>query len=176
MRELVFGLRLFAKAGTALLAHRGAGGDPRAARDALSLAADCFDAIAVMAEEGGGDGGEAAAELPGLLDEGFDVVSTLADAASLVGECEGEGKCGDGKGDGDWRGIVLECLKRAEAFVDRHCDVFQAGVVDDVRSASRLAALQRFLPSLARTCYRVSCSDRSSTISSRRTADQRAVR
>jgi len=153
LQELVFGLKLFSRAGRAILSHNRK--DARASYDSLSLAASCFDAVSAMADSGNG---EAADHLKGLFDEAFDAISMLPNAASLFGELrdgddmdrsfnqvDGNGVC--------WQSLVLKCLEQVESFVDGHCNVFKMNV-EDTRSTSKLATLQRFLPSLARLCYK----------------------
>ncbi|KAL9185785.1 hypothetical protein ACHAXT_003562 [Thalassiosira profunda] len=140
--ELAWGVKLFARAGRMLLAH---GKDARAAYDALSLAGPCFEAIAGMASQGSGSAKD---KLKSNFDEAFDAVAMLPNAASLFGEAEGAG-APDGI---SWQKLVIECLEKAESFVDTHCNVFKAG--EESWSTSKLAALQRFLPSLARLCYK----------------------
>ena len=142
-QELVFGVKLFSRSGRAILEHdrKGAQGS----YDLLTLAACCFDAIAIMASSGSG---EAAQRLKDSLDEAFDAMTMLANAASLLGEpkCVGDG---DNEHDGvvvPWQTLVLKDLERVESFVNDHCS----------HSTSKFATLQRFLPSLARLCYKVS--------------------
>jgi hypothetical protein len=148
LQELMFGLKLFSRSGRAILEHdrKRAG----ASYDLLSLAASCFDAVAVMADSGSG---EAAGGLKDSLDEAFDAIAMLPNAASLFGESH----IGDGTAEHDgivapWQTLVLEGLARAETFVDNHCNLFNTG---KSQSASKFATHQRFLPSLARLCYKV---------------------
>ena len=140
LQELEFGLKLFSRAGRAILEHNRH--DARASYDLLSLAASCFDSVSVMADNGSR---EAAMRLKDLLDEAFDAVSMLPSAASLFGETNNE------KADDlnviTWQTLVIKSLERAETFVDRHCSV------------STTCSLQCSLPSLARICYTVNTND-----------------
>ncbi|KAL3802897.1 hypothetical protein ACHAW5_006192 [Stephanodiscus triporus] len=147
LQELMFGLKLFSRSGRAILEHERK--RARASYDLLSLAASCFDAVAVMADNGSR---EAAEGLKDSLDEAFDAIAMLPNAASLFGESHD----GDGTAENDgivapWQTLVLKGLARAESFVDNHCNVFNTG---KSQSASKFATYQRFLPSLARLCYK----------------------
>ncbi|KAL7544103.1 hypothetical protein ACHAXR_013581 [Thalassiosira sp. AJA248-18] len=104
-----------------------------------------------------GNGG-ATDELKELLDEAFDAISLLSNAASLFGEVCGSDDSSSAQVDRNqvpWQSLVLENLERVEAFVDGHCNVFKMDPVKETQSASKLATLQRFLPSLARLCYKL---------------------
>lgn len=143
-QELVFGVKLFSRSGRAILEHDRKLSS-RASHDLLTLATCCFDALANMAS---GGSGEAAQRLKDSLDEAFDAMTMLANAASLLGEPKSIDDV-DNEHDGvvvPWQTLVLKYLERVESFVNNHCS----------HSASRFATLQRFLPSLARLCYRVS--------------------
>ena len=142
LQELVFGLKLFSRAGRAVLEHNRK--DARASYDSLSLAASCFDAISAMASAGNG---EAADQLKDLFDEAFDAMSMLPNAASMFGEPR-DGSTAT-QNNVPWQKLVLKCLAQVESFVDSHCNM------EESLSASKLATLQRFLPSLARLCYKV---------------------
>ena len=153
LQELIFGLKLFSRAGRALLEHNRK--DARSSYDSLSLAVSCYDAISAMATNGNG---EAADNVKELFDEAFDAVSMLPNAASLFGEQQQSGndrvpRKKDGK-QVPWQSLVLTNLEKAESFVDSHCNVFRS-VGGGHHSTSNLATLQRFLPSLARLCYKV---------------------
>jgi len=151
LQELVFGLKLFSRAGRAILERNRK--DARASYDSLLLATSCFDAISTMADNGNG---EAADQLAGLFDESFDAISMLPNAASLFGELSDDDGITNSstQTDASWQSLVLKCLKQAESFVDIHCNVFRTISVDESLSTSKLATLQRFLPSLARLCYK----------------------
>ena len=142
LQELVFGIKLFSRSGRAILEHDCKGA--RSSYDLLALAASCFDALAVMAN---GGSGEATQWLKDSLDEAFDSVTMRANAASLLGEPNNivEGVDHD-EVVAPWQTLVIRDLGRVESFVNDHCS----------QSASKFATLQRFLPSLARLCYKVS--------------------
>ena len=146
LRELVFGLKLFSRAGRTTLEHNRK--DARSSYDSLSLAVSCYDAISAMATNGNG---EAADTVKELFDEAFDAVSMLPNAASLFGEQQQSGedrvpRKKDGK-QVPWQSLVLTNLEKAEFFVGSH-----AG---GGHHSTKLATLQRFLPHLARLCYKV---------------------
>ena len=166
--ELVFGFKIFSRAGTAILTH-GREKDARASHDTLSLAVCCFDAIQDMAKKGNG---QAAQELKGLLDEAFDAYSMLTNAASLFGYMATT-QCSLPRDDFNsslfsssveqnvvekWPSLVLAHLKQAENFLKENCNVsFANNYIDDhddgrdiPQNISKLIALQRYLPSLAR--------------------------
>ena len=155
LQELVFGLKLFSRAGRAILDHNRK--DARASFDSLSLALACFDAISMMAAGGNGEAGD---QLKGLYDESFEAFTMLPDSASLFG-AERDKDDGDTqvvrRNDVPWQKLVIKSLERAESFIDNHCNVFKtkSSTAGDL-SASKLATLQRYLPSLARLCYKVS--------------------
>ncbi len=169
LQELVFGLKLFSRSGRAILEHdRADMGGARASYDLLALAASCFEAVAVMADGGSGEAAEGMRE---ILDEAFDAISTMPNAASLLGGLrvdDGTGARESSYASGlpesnigrvqeqeivePWETLVLKGLGRVESFVNGHCDVSNSG---KSQPASKFATLQRFLPSLARLCYRV---------------------
>ncbi len=140
LHELEFALKLFTRAGRAILEHNRH--DAQASYDLLSLAASCFDYISVMADNGSGG---AAMRLKDLLDEAFDAVSMLPSAASLFGETNNE-KAKD-LNVTTWQNLVIKSLERAETFVDRYFNV------------SPTCLLQCTLPSLAKICYKVNTND-----------------
>jgi len=146
LQELVFGLKLFSRAGRVILEHNK---DARASFDSLSLAASCFDNISIMATNGNG---EAADQLRDIIEEAFHAISMLSNSASLFGQSdEGGGdriprKKDAGKNVAPWQSLVLKNLERAESFVDAHCNVST--------STSKLATLSHYLPSLARLCLK----------------------
>ena len=91
--------------------------------------------------------GEAAEEVKDLLDEAFDAFSLLPNAASQFAEY----KDGDNVVK-DWPGKVIEHLKQAKKLLDGFCNLSS----DNGRlTSAKVAILQRYLPSLARLCYKV---------------------
>eukprot|EP00804_Cyclotella_cryptica_P000737 CCRYP_001018-RA/>CCRYP_001018-RA protein AED:0.02 eAED:0.02 QI:978/1/1/1/0.71/0.62/8/2038/1234 len=142
VKELVFGLKVFLRAGKAILAH--CRNDPRASHDNLSLAASCFYLIKQMSR----NNREAAEELKDLLDEAFDTFSLLPNAASQFGE--NADKSSDDMV-GDWPSLLIGHLKRAKSLLDDFCDLSSD---DSHMTVSQVAILQRYLPSLARLCYK----------------------
>jgi hypothetical protein len=152
LQELVFGLKLFSRSGKAILEHdRDNMGGARASYDMLALAASCFDGVAVMAD---GGSGEASDGLREIFDEAFDAIAMLPNAASLLGGmCADDGTASEHDGIvAPWQTLVLNGLGRAESFVDGRCNVSTTG---KNQPASKFATLQRYLPSLARLCYKV---------------------
>jgi len=152
LQELVFGLKLFSRSGKAILEHdRDAMGGARASYDLLALAASCFDGVAVMADGGSGEASEGLRE---ILDEAFDAIAMLPNAASLLGGlCVDDGTAVEHDGIvAPWQTLVLNGLGRVESFVDCRCILSKTG---KSQPASKFATLQRFLPSLARLCYKV---------------------
>jgi hypothetical protein len=132
---------VFSRAGKAILTHSKV--DPQASYNTLSLAASCFHKI----NELSATNGEAAEELKDLLDEAFDAFSLLPNAASLF-----SGKVSD-EIPHDWPSLVIGHLKQAKKLLDDFCNLS----TDDGRlTVSNVAILQRYLPSLARLCYKVS--------------------
>ncbi|KAK1740177.1 hypothetical protein QTG54_009127 [Skeletonema marinoi] len=150
-KELVFGLKVLSKGGRAILQH---GKTARDSHDALSLAISCFNVLSGMAQSNG----EAANEMKDvLLDEAFDVYSALPNAAALF-EKEHHADMSTNEDDAstqadnssvDWPTIVLKHLDAAKNFIDEHCN---EALNDEGKSALKYAALQRFLPQLARLC------------------------
>jgi len=142
LQELVFGLKLFSRAGRVILEHNK---DARASFDSLSLAVSCFDNISTMATNGNG---EAADQLKDIIEEAFHAISMLSNSASLFGQLEGGGgdriprKKDAGKNVAPWQSLVIRNLELAESFVDAHCNVST--------STSKLATLSHYLPSLSR--------------------------
>ena len=148
LQECVFGLKLFSRAGRAILDHHRK--DARASYDSLSLAVSCFDRVSAMATSGNR---EAADQLKGLIDNTFDAISMLSNAASLFGEvCDGNGANSPStQGDKtrvEWQSLVLKCLAQVDTFIVNN--------VGGSQSTPKVVTLQRFLPSLAILCYKVS--------------------
>ena len=96
---------------------------------------------------------EAADQLKGLIDNTFDAISMLSNAASLFGEvCDGNGANSPStQGDKtrvEWQSLVLKCLAQVDTFIVNN--------VGGSQSTPKVVTLQRFLPSLAILCYKVS--------------------
>jgi hypothetical protein len=107
------------------------------------LATSCFNAIKHVAKTNG----EAADEIRDLLDEAFDAFSLLPNAAAQFGLC---GKSSSDSIVKDPAGLILGHLKQAEKLLEDFCN-FDDGHL----TLSKVAILQRYLPSLARLCYKV---------------------
>eukprot|EP01082_Thalassiosira_pseudonana_P006929 g15028.t1 g15028 contig21:392906-399472(-) len=144
VQELVFGLKIFSRAGKALLTHSRE--DASASHDTLSLAVACFNAIKNMSHTNG----EASREIKGLLDEAFDAFSLLPTSASVYGE----NAVMTDESVEDWSSLVLSHLKGAEAFLQQHCNVAFEGGEENSLSVSKVNTLQRYLPALARLCFK----------------------
>jgi hypothetical protein len=104
--------------------------------------------------------GEAANELKDVLDEAFDVFLALPNAAALFeteqADVDRRSKEDDASVQADsvsvdWPTIVLKQLDAATNFIDEHCN---AALKEDSKSPLKYAALQRFLPQLARLCLK----------------------
>lgn len=145
VQELVFGLKIFSRAGKALLTHSRE--DASASHDTLSLAVACFNAIKNMSHTNA----EASREIKGLLDEAFDAFSLLPTSASVYGE----NAVMTDESVEDWSSLVLSHLKGAEAFLQQHCNVAFEGGEENSLSVSKVNTLQRYLPALARLCFKV---------------------
>ena len=152
-KELVFGLKVLSKGGRAILQH---GKTARDSHDTLSLAISCFNVLSGMAKSDG----EAANEMKDvLLDEAFDVYSALPNAAALfekehhadMSTKEDDASTQADNSSVDWPTIILQHLDAAKNFIDEHCN---EALNDEGKSALKYAALQRFLPQLARLCLK----------------------
>jgi len=149
VKTLGFGLKTFCRAGRAILTYNK--NDPRGAYDSLSLAKSCFNAIQTLSKTNG----EAANELPGLVDEAFDVFFMLPNAASIFGSSSAD-KIGGIK----WPSLVVSHLKQAETFLSEKCNTIASCDYGELRCearkkpGSKFVMLQRYLPSLARLCYK----------------------
>lgn len=151
-KELVFGLKVLSKGGRAILQHEKSARD---SHDALSLAISCFNVLSGMAQ----NNGEAANELKDVLDEAFDVYSSLPNAAALFEGEQADSMSSKGEDSStqadaaivDWPTIVLKHLDAATNFIDEHCN---AALSEESKSALKYAALQRFLPQLAKLCLK----------------------
>lgn len=148
VKTLGFGLKTFCRAGRAILTYNKS--DPRGAYDSLSLAKSCFNTIQTLSKTNG----EAANELPGLVDEAFDVFFMLPNAASIFGSSSA-----DEIGGIKWPSLVMSHLKQAETFLNENCDTsFDNGELrceESKTPGSKFAILQRYMPLLARLCYKV---------------------
>lgn len=103
-----------------------------------------------MIREMSSKNGEAADEAKDLLDEAFDAFSLLPNAAFQFGECAVMTEANVAQ---DWPSLVVKHLKQAKKLLDDFCGLQS----DDGRlTVSKIAILQRYLPSLARLCYKVS--------------------
>eukprot|EP00986_Skeletonema_menzelii_P015530 scaffold11957_cov146-Skeletonema_menzelii.AAC.2 len=152
-KELVFGLKVLSKGGRAILQH---GKNARDSHDTLSLAISCFNVLSRMTQSNG----EAANELKDvLLDEAFDVYSALPNAAALFEEephvdmaMKDDDASTQAHSSGvNWPTIVLQHLEAAKSFIDEHCN---DALNNESKSPLKYAALQRFLPQLARLCFK----------------------
>lgn len=94
--------------------------------------------------------GEAAEEIKGLLDDAFDAFSLLPNAAAQFAE---QSEKNSNEAVNNWPSLVIEHLKQAKKLLDDFCNLDSNG---SRLTVSRAAILQRYLPSLARLCYKVS--------------------
>ena len=155
IKKLGFGLKIFGRAGRAILTHQKE--DARGVHDLLSLAVECFNVIKNLSKSNG----EAANELEGLMDEAFDTFFMLPNAASLFGEHLSESADTKDRVE-NWANLVVSHLKQAESFLKDHCNMEPLSDIENGeqnQSISKFATLQRYLPSLARLCYKVRAED-----------------
>jgi hypothetical protein len=92
--------------------------------------------------------GEAAEEVKELLDDAFDAFTLLPNAASQFANAR------ESNVDAveDWPKLVIEHLTQAKKLLDEFCSLNSN---DGRLSVSKVAILQKYLPSLARLCYKV---------------------
>jgi hypothetical protein len=93
--------------------------------------------------------GEAAEDAKELLDDAFDAFTNLpAAAARFADVTKNTGGIAE-----DWPKLVIEHLTQAKKLLDELCGL---SLNDGRLTVSKVAILQRYLPSLARLCYKVS--------------------
>lgn len=95
--------------------------------------------------------GEAAGEVNDLLDDAFDAFAMLPNAATQLAEYS-KNKDKESVETLNWPNLVIHHLSQAKQLLDD----FSLNSGDARLTVSRVAIMQRYLPSLARLCYKVS--------------------